>query len=231
MSIRRRIADSAWLNRSVEAVLAAWISIAYKTSKWDRTGFEEMENAVRQNEPVIVVLWHQRLMMAPFLFDPKLGPICTFTSTGRAGQLAGRVVERFGLGTISMSSHKRHIALTREVMGKIRQGVSIGITADGPRGPARVASDVPLLWARASQKRVFLVSFSARRVHALPTWDQMWVPALWTRGVFRCQEWTVSIPRSIDETEAETLRANLQSALDAVTDETDRATGRLCSAE
>jgi hypothetical protein len=130
-----------------------------------------------------------------------------------------------------MSSHKRHIALTRQVLGKMRQGVSVGIAADGPRGPARVASTVPITWARASRKRVFLVSFSARRVHALRTWDEMWLPTFWTRGVFRCQEWRETIPRSLDDAETEKLRLSLQAALDAVTDETDRATGRLLSAE
>jgi len=231
MNFRRKIADSVWLNRAVETFFSAWIQFSYRTSKWDRIGFEDMEEALRNGEPVIVVLWHQRLMMAPYLFDHSLGPICTLTSSGRAGRLAGKVMERFGLRTVAMSSYKRHIALTREILGNMRQGVSVGIAADGPRGPARIASTVPLAWARASRKRLFLVSFSARRVHALRTWDRMWLPSFWTGGVFQCQEWCETVPRSLDDAKIEKLRLSLQAALDAVTDEADRATGRLHSAE
>ena len=137
MSVRKKIADSKWLNRSVEALLAGWIRLAHGTSRWDRVGFEPMDAALAAGEPVIVVLWHQRLMMAPYLFDPKRGPICTLTSTGRAGRLAGQMVARFGLGTLAMKSHDRNLALTRQVLAQVKSGVSVGIAADGPRGPAR----------------------------------------------------------------------------------------------
>ena len=141
--MRKKIADSKWLNRSVEALLAGWIRAAYKSSKWERRGFDALEAALADGEPVIIILWHQRLMMAPYLFDPKLGPICTLTSSGRAGRLAGHVVERFGLGTLAMSSHTRHIALTRAVLAKMREGSSVGLAADGPRGPARAGGGTP----------------------------------------------------------------------------------------
>ena len=108
----------------------------------------------------------------------------------------------------------------------LREGWSIGIATDGPRGPARVASTVPLVWARSSGKRVFVVSFSARRVITFPTWDKMWLPAPFTRGVFMCREWPETVPRKASDEETETLRLNLEAALDAVTDAADAAAGR-----
>lgn len=227
MGERRKIADIPWLNRWAEAILAGWIRLAYSTSTWEKIGFEEMENVLRGGEPAILVLWHQRVMMSPYLFDPSLGPICSLTSSSRAGRLAGNVTKRFGMDTINMSSHQRHVALTRAVLRRIREGTSVGIAADGPRGPARIASSVPATWARATRKRVFLVSYSARRVHVLPTWDRLWFPALWTRGVFMCREWHESISSFPEEAEAERLRLSLQNALNAVTDEADRAAGRV----
>lgn len=226
MSLRKRIADSAWFNRMIEALLAGWIGFACRRSRWARVGFEPMDAALRAGEPVIATLWHQRLMLSPWLFDRSLGKMCTLTSGARAGRLAGQVLARFGFATIAMSSHKRHVALSRAVLGRMRDGWSIGIATDGPRGPARVASDVPLVWARASGARVFVVAFSARRVIALPTWDRMWLPVPFTRGVLMCREWDARVPRKAGEAELESLRQNLQAALNAVTDAADRAMGR-----
>ncbi len=186
-----------------------------------------MDDAVRNGEPVIMALWHQRLTMAPFLFDRSLGEFCSLTSSARAGRLAGQVLGRFGFDTVPMSSHKRHVALSRIVLGKIREGKSIGIAVDGPRGPARVASTVPIVWARASGCRIFCVSFSANRVATLPTWDRTMLPLPWTRGVLMCREWKQDVPRRASEAETEALRRDLEAELDAVTDESDRATGRL----
>lgn len=226
MSLRKRIADSEWFNRTVEGLFAAYIRFAYRSSKWQRIGFEPMDQMLRSGQPVIVALWHQRLMMSPYLFDAELGKMCTLTSSARAGRMAGKVQERFGFETIAMSSHKRHVALSREVLGKIREGFSIGIATDGPRGPARVASTVPLVWARTAGCPVFVVSFSARRVIQFPTWDKMWLPAPWTRGVLMCRAWDETVPRKSTEAETEALRARLEQALDEVTDAADADAGR-----
>ncbi|WP_424987600.1 lysophospholipid acyltransferase family protein [Microbulbifer sp. S227A] len=226
MSLRKRIADSAWLNRSVEGAFAAHVRFAHRSSSWRREGFEPMDAAAAAGEPVIMVLWHQRLFMAPYMFDTSKGPICTLTSSGRAGRMVGQILYRFGMDTVAMSSHARNLSLTREVMGKMRSGISIGIAADGPRGPARICSTVPLAWARASGKRVFVVSYSARRVLEFPTWDRMWLPAPWTSGVIMCREWKTKIPRAVDAQELEHHRLDLQAALNAVTDACDRAIGR-----
>lgn len=226
MSLRKRIADSPKVNGFVEEIFAAHVRFAHRSSRWRREGFEPMDEALAAGEPVIMVLWHQRLLMAPFLFDSSLGPFCSLTSSGRAGRLAGQILYRFGLDTVAMSSHGRNTALTREVLGRMRGGCSIGIAADGPRGPARISSQVPLVWARASGKRVFAVSFSARRVLEIPTWDRMWLPVPWTSGVLMCREWTTPVPRKADEEIQERLRLDLQATLNAVTDASDRASGR-----
>ena len=121
VSLRKKIADSPRFNRAIEALLAGYVRFAFRTSRWQRSGFEEMDACVRRGEPVIFVLWHQRLIMAPYLFDTSLGRICALTSAARAGRLAGQILVRLGFETIPMSSHKRHVALSREVLRRTRR--------------------------------------------------------------------------------------------------------------
>ena len=104
--------------------MAAYIRFVVRTSSWERTGFEEMDALLRRGEPVIVVLWHQRLFMSPYLFNIEAGKICTLTSTSRAGKMAGRWQKLFGFETIAMNSRKRHITLSREVLGMINAAES-----------------------------------------------------------------------------------------------------------
>ncbi len=124
-----------------------------------------------------------------------------------------------------MSSHKRHVALSREVLRRTREGCSIGIAADGPRGPARVCSGVAITWARMTGCRVFTVAFAERRVLRMPTWDKQMLPLPFSRGVLICQEWTDPVPKKPTEDEAEILRLSLQSSLDEITDRADHAVG------
>ncbi|WP_372884466.1 lysophospholipid acyltransferase family protein [Shimia sp.] len=227
MSLRKKFADSPRVQGFFARRIEGLVRRAHRLSQWQRLGFEPMEDSLRAGEPVIVVLWHQRLMMSPYLFPTDLGRIATLTSAARAGRMAGLFQTRFGMETIAMSSHQRHVAMSRQILGLMREGCSIGIAADGPRGPARVCSKVPLIWARASGKRVFLVTFAADRVRELPTWDRMWLPRAGSRGVLMCREWTTEVPRKMSETEEEVLRRDLEAALNALSDDADASVAAL----
>ncbi|WP_299356821.1 DUF374 domain-containing protein [uncultured Shimia sp.] len=226
MSLRKKIADSPRVQAFVARRIEKMVRRAYRQSDWQRIGFEPMEESLKAGEPVIVVLWHQRLMMSPYLFPTDLGRIFTLTSRARAGRMAGLFQTRFGMETIAMESGKRGVTTSRKILGKIRQGYSIGIAADGPKGPERVCSTVPLVWARTSGKRVFVVTFSADKVCALPTWDRMWLPQTRSKGVLMCKEWITPVPRKMSENEEEVLRLDLQGALEAQRLEADQRVGR-----
>ena len=86
----------------------------------------DLLSALRSGEPVIFCVWHQRLVMAPYMFDQSLGRFCSLTTSARAGRLVGQVLARFGFATVPMSSHKRHVALSREVLRRIGDGYTIG---------------------------------------------------------------------------------------------------------
>ncbi len=227
MSLRKKIADSEAVLNWAARRIASYIRMVHRNTSWQRLGFEEMDKLVEQGEPVIVVLWHQRLTQSPYLFPLDKGRVCTITSAARAGSMVGRVQKLFGMDSIAMTSRKRHVALSREVLGMIKQGISIGIAADGPRGPERVLSTVPLVWARTSGKRVFGITFSTRYGCEAGTWDRMLLPRPWrNQGVFLCREWTETVPRKASEEQIETLRQSLEHHMNDITAEADRMVGR-----
>lgn len=226
MSLRKKIADSPRFNRTVESILASYIRFAFSTSRWEHQGFDAMESELAKGEPVIFTVWHQRLVLAPYMFNQTLGKFCSLTSASRAGRLVGKVLGRFGFATVPMSTSKRHVALSREVLRRMADGYTIGIAVDGPSGPARQASTVPLVWARSTGKKIFVLSWAARRVMIFPSWDRFMMPLPFTRGVLMCREWKRNVPRKMTDAETETLRLDLQAALDAITDDCDRAAGR-----
>ncbi|MCE8547444.1 DUF374 domain-containing protein [Ruegeria pomeroyi] len=227
MSLRKKIADSEAVLNWVARRIASYIRLIHRNTKWQRIGYEELDQLAAAGEPVIVVLWHQRLAQSPYFFPLDKGRICSITSAARAGSMVGRVQKLFGMDTIAMSSHKRHVALSREVLGKMKDGISIGIAADGPRGPERVSSTVPLIWARSSGKRVFCITYSVRHGREMGSWDRLLLPRPWrNEGVFLCREWHDPVPRKASEEEIETLRQSLERHMNNITEEADLMVGR-----
>jgi len=225
-TLRKRIAGSRALNGALAGFFARYVRFCHATSRWERRGFESLTGQLQTEGPAVVAVWHQRLMMAPYLFDLEAGRICSLTSGARAGRLAGMIQESFGFETIAMSSHTRHVALSRAVLSRMKDGVSVGIAPDGANGPARVSKTFPIVWARSSGAAIFVVAFSARRALTLPTWDRMLFPLPFTRGALVVRRFDNDVPRKLDEAETEALRQALDAALDAVTDEADRLSGR-----
>lgn len=227
MSLRKKIADSEAVLNWAARRIASYIRMVHRNTHWQRIGYEELDRLAAAGEPVIVVLWHQRLAQSPYFFPLDKGRICSITSAARAGSMVGRVQKLFGMDTIAMSSHKRHVALSREVLGLMKQGISIGIAADGPRGPERVSSTVPLVWARTSGKRVFGITYSVRHGRELGSWDRLLLPRPWrNEGVLLCREWTDPVPRKASEEEIEILRQSLEDHMNEITAEADRMVGR-----
>lgn len=225
MSLRKRIADSRRLNHTVARIFAGYIRLVQRTSKCEFIGFEKMDDMLAHNDAVICTLWHDRLAMSPYLFDTQAHPICTLTSEGRAGKLVGIIQTRFGFSTIPMSSHKRHVALSRAVLGEIKKGSSVGIAIDGPRGPAREAKTFPLVWARSTGKPIMMIAYSVKHAGHLKAWDKMLLPRLFNRAVFICRPFSQTVPRKMTDEQMDALRLQLQTEMNDLTTEADKRVG------
>lgn len=224
-SLGKKIANSRFVNRFVAKLLANYVRLVWITTRWESEGFDEMRTALKQG-PIIVVLWHQRLLMAPYLFDLSAGRICSLTSEAKGGRMAGLVQTEFGFETIAMPKGEGGFSMSREVLRKMREGVSVGIAVDGTTGPARVAKTAPLLWARATGCPIFVAAFATKR-HKIfdASWDQAMIAWPFNKGVRICERWTETVPRKVTESEMEELRQRLEVSLDEVTKCVDEKLG------
>ena len=226
MSLRKKIADSPALNAWLAGLFMRYIRWVHRTTAWDTDGWDEVEAALAVHGAVIVVGWHQRVLMAPYMFDLTKAPCRSLTSKARAGRLAGQIHKRGGYESVPMySDGPEAVAALRTVLKGLRKGVSIAIAADGPRGPARQAKPFPLVWARGSRKPVFVFAFSTRRFWAWPTWDRMMFALPYGQGAMIWRRWQHEVPPTLPEAEIPGHLAELNAFMDEVTEEADRMAG------
>lgn len=223
MTLRRRIADHPAVLAFASRLLSGWMRLVYRTSRISLDGWDEVERLVEQHGAVILVVWHQRLMMTPYCFGDGRFAIRSLTSTGRPGRIAGMMHERFGIHTIPMPRGTIGVAETRTVISGLREGCSIGIAADGPRGPVFEVKETPIKWARATQVPVVCFAFSCRRYWTLPTWDKLMLPRLFNRCTLVWRIWDTEVPKRLSAEETTALSEALKQALDSVTAAADRA--------
>lgn len=204
--------------------LAGYLLLCKSTIRWQSRGLPELNDALRDG-PVILIVWHSRLMLGPVHWPGRVAKATTLCTTNRDGRIAAGVHRWFHLHPYGMSKDTTNKAASRAVLKRLRSGHSLLLTADGPRGPARVLQNAPLEWIRATDCPVFVYASSVRRQKRLPGWDSLLFPFPFSRGAFTFQRWPVKVSRKPSAAEWESYHGALTAALDAALSEADEMLG------
>lgn len=167
---------------------ALYLKFCYHTTRWHYEGFELVDEAIQNKHPIVIVFWHGRMTMLPPAWRWKQTSFSMLLSAHRDGQLIGAVLSHFGIRTIVGSSTRGGTQAYLEMIEQNKNGVAIGITPDGPKGPAGFVAPGAAALAHASGAHMFAVSFAKTRCKKLNTWDSFVVPKPFGRGVFVVQK-------------------------------------------
>lgn len=200
---------------------AGYIAFVYRTTRWTVIGNELPEALLREGKPVIACFWHQRLMMMAPL-TRRLRPYNMLISAHRDGVLISRAVAHFGVNTIVGSTSKGAADALRSMVGYLKKGQLVGVTPDGPRGPARKAAQGVAAAAFLAQAPAVTQSYSISRAKFLNSWDRLMVPLPFGKGVVI---WGDPIPPPATRDAMDEFTALLEKRLDEDCAAADRLMG------
>lgn len=220
--LRSRIEKSPVLAKVFAAPIGWYLRLCHATTRWEVSGLDALK-ADLTNGPVVIMCWHGRLMMIGPHWPKAEGNMSCLHDTAPIGRIAGTVQRSFGLDPFEMSKRRSNVATSRAVMKRAKAGISIGITADGPKGPGFALQKAPLEWVRMMQRPVYGYAFATKRHRLLKTWDQMMIPLPFTQGTCVFAPLDVDLPRKPGPEELEIAKMQLETGLNAITAEADRA--------
>ena len=167
------------------------------------------------NTPCIISSWHARLLLTPLLVGKWQGPLVI--SDHRDGELIAAVFAKFDLQASRGSSSTGGAKALLSVIRLAKQGLSPGITPDGPRGPAQVVKDGVAQIAIKSGLPILPVCYATEWHWRLSSWDRFYIPKPFSKGVVVVGE---SLYAENNES-AETLKHRVQLALDETQQKAD----------
>jgi hypothetical protein len=125
--------------------------------------------------PGIFAFWHCGLLACAYRFR-DIG-IAILISRSFDGELIARIVERLGFVAVRGSSSRGAAGALRGIAEAYAEGHRCAFTADGPRGPARVAKAGPVHLAELTGARwVGCFHAEADRAWHLNSWDRFAIP-------------------------------------------------------
>ena len=221
---RRRILRSSGLRRLLCQAIAWYIRLVYATNRWSGDGGDIPLRLRAEGHSFIGAFWHGRMLMIPMVWR-RLAPMHILISAHRDGRIIADAVGHFGVGSITGSTRRGGAAALRTMLQRLEAGDCVGITPDGPRGPAMVASTGIVNLARLAGVPIVPVSYATSRRRLLASsWDRFHVALPGGRGIFLIGE-PIAVARDLDAAALETMRQLVEDRLNALTAAADRRVG------
>ena len=168
----RKITYSWLFQELVCFIFASYMRLVYFTSKKVFVNHEIPLEAAKSKTPIIFCFWHNRLMMTPFAtraqkkIDPTFN-LMTLASRHGDGKLVGKTMRQMGLIPVFGSSNDGRkasrgidISSLKKIFKGLKNGVSLGITPDGPRGPRMRVQEGIITIAQLSGAPIIPITFS-----------------------------------------------------------------------
>ena len=224
----RRFLRSDALRRIACRITHCYIRFVYLTSRWSVEGGDWTRTLTREGRSFIVAFWHGRLLMMPLAWH-GLAPFHMLISAHRDGRIIAGAMTYFGIETIAGSTSRGGSSALREILKRLKEGGCIGITPDGPRGPAMTVSIGIVNIARLAGVPIVPATYATSRRRELASWDRFHLALPFGRGVFLFGE-PIEIDARLDEAGLEDVRCLIEARMVEMVREADRCVGHRSSA-
>jgi len=190
--------------RPPPGLIAAAVRLLAATWRVAREGRAELDAALAAG-PVVFAFRHGDQLAV--LGTHRGLPVTALASRSRDGELAAQVIERLGFEAIRGSSSRGGLAALAAGRRVLRDGRSLALTVDGPRGPAGEPKPGAAALSRMGRAPLCWVRIEVSRGLRLKSWDRFLIPLPFARVTVR----TGVLPPSQDvESGTDALRQALK---------------------
>jgi len=224
----KKIARSAFVAGLI-ATLAAWyIRFMLWTSRIDVEGQDIPERFWAADKPFIVAFWHGQMLIIIDCWRCEK-PISMLISQNIDGEMIARTLAKLDIGAVRGSSDKAGKdkggrAALRGMLKMLKNGDSIGITPDGPRGPGMQSKEGLIVLARLSGVPILPVAGASNRARIMGSWDRFNLHLPFARGLIKWGE-PIHVPRDADDQTMDAIRLQLDDTLNTLSAETRHKIG------
>ena len=169
--------DKARLSQLAGRSVARYIDFVHRTSH-HVTDPVDTESYLLPLAPAIVAVWHGQFLMAPQA-KPLHVPLAIMLARHGDAELFADALARFnttlirGAGANGRRKDRGGMAALRGALRSLEDGISVGMTADVPPGPARKAGIGIVTLAAMSGRPIIPLASASSRFKVLGTWSRM----------------------------------------------------------
>jgi lysophospholipid acyltransferase (LPLAT)-like uncharacterized protein len=177
-------------------------------------------------KPVIYSFWHRAVFPASWMWRKQR--IAVMVSRSFDGEYIARIIERLGFVPVRGSSSRGGAGALLGMKTVLERGESVAFTIDGPRGPKYVVKPGPVGLSKVTSIPMAAFYVALGNSWVLQTWDDFMIPKPFSKALVRLSRKTI-VPADADDTQMADCHAQLQAALERVTEFAEENVARVGS--
>jgi lysophospholipid acyltransferase (LPLAT)-like uncharacterized protein len=216
----RKLGRASWVQRAAGVAAAEFLRLVWWTNRFTLDP-PDIYKQIEPDMPVIIAFWHGQHFMMPFLKLKKY-PAKVLISRHRDGEINAIAAERLDVGSVRGSGdhgtsfhRKGGVGAFKAMLRTLDQKINMALTADVPKVSRKAGLGIIML-ARESGRPILPVAIATSRFKRLNNWDRSVIHLPFGRGIMAAGE-LVRVPRDADNETMQSLRAELEARLNAVT--------------
>lgn len=207
-SRRKRLEASA-----IGAIGVPLIRVLGRTWRFRVSGQEHIDGIFASGHRPVMAFWHGRILPSMYYFRHR--GIVVITSDNFDGEWIAKIIHRFGYTTARGSTSRHAARAALRAKRRMDEGHVVGITVDGPRGPALVAQPGAVWLAKATGNPILPFHAEAASHWTAPSWDASQIPLPGSR-IGLVMGAPLTVPPDADAGMLEAKRRELEQALMAL---------------
>lgn len=154
-----------------------------------------------QNKKFILAFWHGTMLLPWYLH--RKSDFASLISKSKDGDLLAKILKKWKYEVIRGSSSSGGEIALAIMVDYAKNGYSISVTPDGPRGPMFKMKAGAVITAKKSGLPLVLAGVGFAKKHSLKSWDKFQIPWLFSRAqIFYSDPVYVDKNLSYEETSA-----------------------------
>ncbi len=187
-------------------------------------GEENLLNLAKAGKPIMVCVWHGRLLFPSWYIRLKTTNLHAIASHHSDAEIMARILKRWGYSLIRGSTKKGGKAVVLKMAEVFKNGGIVAVTNDGPKGPPRIAKAGSTGLAIKYNVSMVMITGSATKFWQINSWDRFMLPKPFGRiDIVVAPPLEIATPPENNEEEIKLL----SNYMNHYQDEVDRMTGKI----
>ena len=215
MRILKRFSKTKYGQKSIGFLFYLITKFICFSIRWKCYDEDQKSKIINNKDQYIFCCWHNRLFLGPHLL-PRNRIINALQSSHSDGMITSIAFKYLGMNVILGSSMKGGMQAFRKMVKCIKNGESIAITPDGPKGPKETIKEGVVKLAQITGIPIVPLVWSTKKFKIIDSWDNFVIPFPFSKGIYTFGK-PIYVDKKISEDNFEILRLEVESEIKRLT--------------